>query len=163
VARLGQAALVVPIKIKNEVVGLLVVMRKAAQPFNPSNQALLEAVADYASVSLANARLFSALEERAKMLQHAAESAQSSERAKDEALRGLAHKLSSMVNDLSESLAQVEWVQREAATKLSPEQTAALKKAQEHLQSVRNAIEAFVPRASLAATAPLGAPRQTNS
>ena len=160
VARLGQSALVVPIKVKNEVAGLLVVMRKASLPFNPSNQALLEAVADYASVSLVNARLFVALEERAKMLQHAAESAQSSERAKDEALRILAQKTSSVVNDLNESIAQIELTQREAAAKLSPDQAEVLKKALEHLQSVRDLIETIVPRASLAVTAPLGAPRR---
>lgn len=54
----------VPVKLKKEVVGLLVVVRKAPNPFSPSNKTLLEAVADYASISLVNASLFQALEER---------------------------------------------------------------------------------------------------
>ena len=64
VSQLGEAALVVPVKAKKEVMGLLVVVRKAGQPFSNSQQALLEAVADYASISLVNTRLFKALEER---------------------------------------------------------------------------------------------------
>jgi len=64
IASLGKSALVVPVKVKNNVVGLLVVVRKAAQPFSKSSQALLEAVADYASISIVNARLFRALNER---------------------------------------------------------------------------------------------------
>ncbi|HSO26540.1 MAG TPA: response regulator, partial [Anaerolineales bacterium] len=63
-AKIGSAALVIPVKIKKEVIGLLTVVRHEARPFSPSNQALLEAVADYASISMVNARLFRALEER---------------------------------------------------------------------------------------------------
>jgi two-component system NtrC family sensor kinase len=76
VSRLAQSLLVIPIKAKKEVMGLLVVARKTATPFGPSNQALLEAVADYASISLVNARLFRALEERARSYQESAEASQ---------------------------------------------------------------------------------------
>jgi signal transduction histidine kinase/DNA-binding response OmpR family regulator len=86
VARMGQSALVVPIKARKEVVGLVVVVRKTPAPFGTSNQALVEAVADYASISLMNAHLFNALEARARSLQQVAESAQVSERVKDDLL-----------------------------------------------------------------------------
>ncbi|MFM8320814.1 MAG: response regulator [Chloroflexota bacterium] len=89
VAQLGQSALVVPVKLKKEVVGLLVVVRKEPHPFNPSNRTLLGAVADYASISLVNAGLFRALEERARSLQQAAEAAQASERKKLELINSL--------------------------------------------------------------------------
>jgi DNA-binding response OmpR family regulator len=69
VASLGQSAVVVPIKIQKEVIGLLVVVRKVDQLFERNMQALLEAVADYASVSLVNARLFRALQETADAAQ----------------------------------------------------------------------------------------------
>jgi DNA-binding response OmpR family regulator len=65
VASLGKTAAVVPIKVQNEVIGLLLVLRKAEHPFDRSDQTLLEAVADYASISLVNARLFRALEQTA--------------------------------------------------------------------------------------------------
>jgi len=66
VASLGKSAAVVPIKVQNEVIGLLLVLRKAEYPFDRSNQTLLEAIADYASISLVNARLFRAVEQTAE-------------------------------------------------------------------------------------------------
>jgi len=72
VSALGKSAAVVPIKVRSEVIGLLLVVRKKERPFDRAEQTLLEAVADYASISLVNARLFQALEQ-------AAESAKSGE------------------------------------------------------------------------------------
>lgn len=86
VSRLGQSALVMPVKVKNEVVGLLTLIRKAPRPFGPNVQALLGALTDYASISIVNARLFRAVEERAQSLQSAVERAQFSEQQKDETL-----------------------------------------------------------------------------
>ncbi|HNB51013.1 MAG TPA: GAF domain-containing protein, partial [Anaerolineales bacterium] len=62
----GQSIMVMPVKAQKQVIGLLVVMRKQPQPFTKSNQFLLEAVADYAAISLVNASLIQAMEERAK-------------------------------------------------------------------------------------------------
>jgi len=61
VANLGRSACVVPIKIQKEVIGTLVVLRQDARPFEKREQAILEAIADYISISLLNARLFRAL------------------------------------------------------------------------------------------------------
>ncbi|MEN9562165.1 MAG: hypothetical protein RIR73_409 [Chloroflexota bacterium] len=66
IAALGSAAGVVPIKIKNEVIGLLIVVRKEDVEFVRDSQTMLEAMADYASISLVNARLFRALEQTAE-------------------------------------------------------------------------------------------------
>ncbi len=63
VAALGKSAAVVPLKVQNEVIGLLIVVRKADREIEMATQNLLEAVADYASISLVNARLFRALEQ----------------------------------------------------------------------------------------------------
>lgn len=94
VSQLGQSTLVVPVKLKKEVVGLLVVVRKAPNPFSASNKTLLEAVADYASISLVNASLFRAVEERARSMQQAAEKALDSDRKKDQALLNFKHEIS---------------------------------------------------------------------
>lgn len=75
VTLLGNSVVVVPVKVQQEVIGLLVVVRKADVVFDRNMQTLLEAVADYASVSLVNARLFRALKE-------SADSAQAGEQAK---------------------------------------------------------------------------------
>ena len=85
---LGQSALIVPIKVQKQVVGMPVVMRRQPQPFNPSDQHLLEAVADYAAISLANAHLFRAIEERARRYQSLVESAQANERIANELMQG---------------------------------------------------------------------------
>jgi two-component system NtrC family sensor kinase len=69
VARIGRAALIVPIQVRDQSVGVINVARKDTRPFSERNQAMLEAVADYASISLVNARLFQALEMRAKKLE----------------------------------------------------------------------------------------------
>jgi signal transduction histidine kinase len=97
IASLGQSALVVPVKIKNEVVGLIVVVRKTSQPFSKSSQALLEAVADYASIAIVNARLFRVLEERVRISQQAANSAQFGERIGNELLRLAGNQLAQKV------------------------------------------------------------------
>ncbi len=65
VSTLGRAIAIVPIKTRRDVIGLLVVMRQKEHPFTENTQMLLEAVADYAAISLVNAHLFKALEETA--------------------------------------------------------------------------------------------------
>lgn len=76
-ARIGRAALIVPIKVRDRPVGVLNVARRDSRMFTERNQAMLEAVADYASISLVNARLFQALESRAKRLEREMEQTQS--------------------------------------------------------------------------------------
>lgn len=68
-ARLGTAALIVPIKVRDKPIGIIAVARKEGQPFSDRNQTMLEAVSDYASISLVNAGLFQVLEARARRLQ----------------------------------------------------------------------------------------------
>ncbi len=75
ISQFGNAALVVPVKAQKQVIGLIVVIRGKPIPFSKNNQSLLEAVADYAAISLVNARLFRALEERAARLQKEVEKA----------------------------------------------------------------------------------------
>jgi len=69
IARFAKAALVVPIKARDQAIGVITVAREQAKAFSEPNQRMLEAVADYASISLINARLFQALTGRAEQLQ----------------------------------------------------------------------------------------------
>ncbi len=82
IAALGKSVGVIPIKIKNEVIGLLIVVRKKDNEFSRDAQTMLEAMADYASISLVNARLFRALE-------HTAENARAGEKRRQAALETL--------------------------------------------------------------------------
>jgi two-component system NtrC family sensor kinase len=69
VFRLGKAILICPVKSQNQVIGLLVIMRRSEHAFSQNETKLLEAVSDYASISLANVRQFLAVEERLRALQ----------------------------------------------------------------------------------------------
>jgi len=90
VALLGNSVVVVPVKVQQEVIGLLVLVRKADVVFDRNMQTLLEAVADYASVSLVNARLFRALKE-------SADSAQAGEKVKSDQLLATRKELQSFL------------------------------------------------------------------
>jgi two-component system NtrC family sensor kinase len=64
-----KAAVATPIKAKEQVMGVMVAGSKAGKHFTDRDQAMLSAVADYASIALVNGRLFQELEARAKALQ----------------------------------------------------------------------------------------------
>ena len=82
ISTLGKSAMVVPVKVHNEAIGMLVVVRKAEKPFGESEHNLSGAIADYASISLVNARLFRALAQNA-------EAAQNGEKHKNELLQNM--------------------------------------------------------------------------
>jgi len=66
-----KAAVATPIKAKDKVMGVMVAGNKTGKPYTERDQAMLSAVADYASIALVNARLFTELESRARNLQMA--------------------------------------------------------------------------------------------
>jgi DNA-binding response OmpR family regulator len=107
VSMIGRSALVVPVKVRKEVVGLLVVMRKNSSPFLENHQSLLEAVADYASISLVNAHLFKALEERALSLQQAVEKAHIRGKQQDDCLLNLKQQVLPPLFEIKKKLEQL--------------------------------------------------------
>jgi two-component system NtrC family sensor kinase len=72
IAQVCQSVMVVPIKAKNESIGVISVGHTDPRGFSVREQAMLEAVADYASIAMINARLFRALESRASPKKSAA-------------------------------------------------------------------------------------------
>lgn len=104
ISSLGQSTMIAPIKAQKQVIGLLVVMRKQPQAFVESEQHLLEAFADYASISLVNARLFQAVENRAQTLQRLANSAQMGEKITNELLQVVKTALRLRLNDAYQAL-----------------------------------------------------------
>jgi signal transduction histidine kinase/DNA-binding response OmpR family regulator len=138
VFQLGQSILVVPVKVKKEVVGLLVVLRKKPDPFSEDSQTLLEAVADYASISLVNTHLFKALEERARSHQAAAELAQLSERIKDDILANSSEELLGPVEDARSRLITI---QKRQSGQLGDNQRSAIQAAELQLRLVSASLE----------------------
>jgi DNA-binding response OmpR family regulator len=86
---IGNSILIVPIKIQRQLLGLLVVMRKKAIAFTESEQNLLEAVAEYASISLSNARLFRAIDARASAFEDLAKKSQKNEKISREIIESV--------------------------------------------------------------------------
>jgi two-component system NtrC family sensor kinase len=140
VAQLGQSALVVPVKLKKEVVGLLVVVRRIPQPFSPSNRTLLEAVADYASISLVNVSLFRALEERVRSLQQATESAKSSDRRKSEMIYTAKNELAQPIADVTKALNSLLIGE---TTRLNATQKGVLRSAMDNMQLIESVVNSL--------------------
>jgi DNA-binding response OmpR family regulator len=139
VANLGKAACVVPIKVHKEVIGLLVVVRKALRPFEKMEQMPLEAIADYASMSLLNARLFRALND----------SAQAS-RGKGRQPGSLSEaSRSSMSKEVRSALQQIETLLAETPFSLSEAQRASLQTVRVALQRLSDLIQKTEPSATV--------------
>jgi len=99
--------MIVPIKVQRQVMGILVVMRKQANPFSDSDQHLLEAVADYASISLVNARLFRAIEARAQALQNLANLSLANEKITLEKLMSVERNLDTSIKNMASNLLEL--------------------------------------------------------
>jgi DNA-binding response OmpR family regulator len=135
VANLGRSVCVVPIKIQREVIGMAVVVRKEARPFEKTEQTLLEAIADYVSLSLLNARLFQALNNSV----HTSKEGEKRQNALLESVRSsIAEELQSIIQPLDLLLA-------EKIGRLTEHQLQALRKARAALQRLTRAVEKTTP------------------
>ncbi len=130
ISSLGQAAMITPIKVQKQVIGLLVVMRKQSIPFGASEQHLLEAAADYASISMTNARLFQVVEERARSLESQAARSHTGERIYLEILQQVKDEQQPA---LEAALAAFERLSRDPAARWTANQRPALSELQEQL------------------------------
>lgn len=142
ISSLGQAALIVPVKVQKQVVALVIMLRKTATAFTESEQHLLEALADYASISLTNARLFKTVESRAQAHQALAESAQAGEKITNEVLRVVKKELRGPV-ELTRSA--LERLTKDPTIRWTPNHRADLTTMQENLTLLARTTEAIVP------------------
>ena len=136
VAALGKSAAVIPIKVQNEVIGLLIVVRRFDTEIGREEQALLEAVSDFASTSLVNARLFRALEQ-------SAEAARDSEKRQNLALENIR---TAVAKELQAAGYPLNLVLTEMPGTLNNEQKQALHSVQEALNRLTRASEKSVPQ-----------------
>ncbi len=134
VSALGKSIGVIPIKIQSEVIGLLIVARKIDREITREAQTLLEAMADYASISLVNARLFRALEKNA-------ESARTGEKHRYAALEAVRN---SIQTELQAASYPLNLVLTEMPGVLNPEQRQALESVQGALQRLSRSSEKTV-------------------
>lgn len=134
IAALGKSVGVIPIKIQNEVIGLLIVIRKEDREITRDSQALLEAIVDYASISLMNARLFHALEE-------SVENARSGEKYRYSMLQSVRDSIN---NEIQAANYPLNLVLTEMPGPLTPEQRKALESVQAALQRLAHSSEKTV-------------------
>jgi DNA-binding response OmpR family regulator len=135
IVNLGKSVCVVPIKVQKEVIGMLVVVRKEARAFSKTEQALLEAVSDYASISLVNARLFRALSD-------SVQSAKEAQRRQNIVLENIR---SSVAEELRASIYPVDLLLTGKPGPLSEEQRQALQTTRAALQRLSRAAEKTTP------------------
>jgi DNA-binding response OmpR family regulator len=126
IAALGKAIMVVPVKVQNEAIGLLTLVRKAEKAFGESELTLAGTIADYASISLVNARLFRALAQ-------SAEAAQAGEKHSNDGLQTLRKEIYSAMQTAAYPL---DVVLSEKTGLLSPEQKHALESVQKSIMNV---------------------------
>jgi two-component system NtrC family sensor kinase len=134
VSVLGKSIGVIPIKIQNEIIGLLLVVRKADVEISRDDQTLLEAIADFASISLVNARLFQALEKTVET----ARTGENSRYASLEALR------TSVRNETQAAAYPLDLLLTQAPGPLTLEQKQALEAVQTALQRLMRSSEATI-------------------
>jgi len=138
ISRLGRSALIVPIKNKNDTVGLIVVVRDAPKPFSPSNRSLLEALAEYATIALINSDIFESVENRANSLMGLAEAARKSENVKAEVVNTVHEELDLTLSGI---LQEVSGLVNDSENPLSKEQTESIQKINDFLKRSALAVE----------------------
>jgi len=151
ISTLGQSILIVPIKIQKQTFGLLTMVRRVPQPFSLSEQNLLEAAADYASIALVNARQFKLLEDRQRQSQEAAQAAQAAEKLKTQSIDSLVRQLRP---EVEAARGHVGTLVQGKKGKLPPEQQQILLAVQEKIALLSRLVGAgtapLTPSASLA-------------
>ncbi len=133
--QVAKSAAAVPIKAKDRVMGVMVAGNKSGKPFTDRDQAMLSAVADYASIALVNAALFHAIEARAKAAQKSYDDLAELARQKDEAVYNLTRELHLPLSQARESLAQV------ARGPLTPQQGEAMRTALDRLDALQKVLQ----------------------
>ena len=135
VANLGKSACVVPIKMQREVIGMSVVVRKDTRPFEKMEQTLLEAISDYVSIALLNARLFRALNTSV----HTSKEGEKQQTALLESVR------SSISEELQSAVQPMDVLLAEKIGSLNNQQRQALRAARVALQRLTRAVEKTTP------------------
>src|SRR3990172_8334851 len=138
ISQVAKSALVMPIKAREQTVGVITVANKTARPFGDRQQALLAAVGDYASIAIVNVRLFQVMETRAKAAQQALDDMKSVEKTKNDTLRKIRLQLRA---PLTQAQNYIDLALVEEASKLNNRLRNHLKLAVERIAAAKQALE----------------------
>ncbi len=155
--RAGQvvkAAVAVPLKAKDKVIGVIVAGNRTGRPFSERDQAMLSAVADYAVIAIVNGRFFQAMEARMQSLQQGYEAQVADNGRKDQALQRVAQQLRA---PLIQARGTLEPLVNGQGGPLAPRQAESIHAALERLA----ALQRLVDELPATAPAPAGANKTT--
>jgi DNA-binding response OmpR family regulator/signal transduction histidine kinase len=107
VAAFGQAIIILPIVARQQVIGMLTLMRRESKPYSESDIRILEALGDYAAISLANAYLFTANEEGANSLHYSLENFQLNQKVSYSLVKAIKHEIQTSLKKISAVYAQI--------------------------------------------------------
>ena len=99
-----ESILVVPLKHEQEVVGMIAVEYKSPQPFNNYQKAMLEVIAEYASIVLENSTRFQKLEQQLSSLQQSSIYTRIDSNLKNDLLFQAGMEMRGLLNRLMENL-----------------------------------------------------------
>jgi GAF domain-containing protein len=162
--RAGQvvkAAVAVPLKAKEKVIGVIVAGNRTGKPFTERDQAMLSAVADYAVIAIINGWLFQAMEARVQTLQRAYDDQVNANLRKDAEVARTAEQLKTPLAQMRTTLEPLVHGQVGA---VSPRQAEIVHAALDRLSALERQIDALrapttpATPASTPATAPAGQP-----
>jgi signal transduction histidine kinase/FixJ family two-component response regulator len=138
VSQIAKSVLVVPIKVREQTVGVLTVAHKTPIPFTDRQTLLLNSVADYASIAIVNMRLFQALEQRAHTMQQQYDQLQESEKRRAQTMYKLSQE---MRGPVAQAKSWLDTALTEIGGKLKETQRTPLKNASEKLAGVWQLLE----------------------
>jgi signal transduction histidine kinase/DNA-binding response OmpR family regulator len=142
ISSLGQSALIIPIKASRQVIGLLTLVRRTTKAYTTDEQRLVEAIADFASISLVNARLFRVLEERVRHQQILAENALMGEKITSELLQKVKNELHLTLTHSQKGITQLT---KDPTTRWSNKQRQELATIEAALSNLSQLAEAITP------------------
>ncbi|MCC7361710.1 MAG: response regulator [Anaerolineales bacterium] len=148
--RAGQvvkAAVAVPLKAKERVIGVIVAGNRTGRPFSERDQAMLSAVADYAVIAIVNGRFFQAMEARVLQLQGNLEALTADAARRDQQAQALAQRLRA---PLIQARSTLEPLVHGQVGALTAQQAASLHAALERLTALQQLVDEL-PRPSGAA------------
>jgi len=138
ISRLCRSALIAPIIVNKETVGLVAVARDVPKPFSATKRTLIEALADYSSIALVNSELFEDIENRALSLMGAAESSQKSEKVRADVLSKLSEELDTALSEISH---EVEFVTGDRNNPITEQQAESMRFINERIQRAKIAVD----------------------
>jgi DNA-binding response OmpR family regulator len=139
ISKLGNSALLIPVKSKDRVTGILTVMRKLEKPFGESDQTLLQAISGFISISTANAHLLHELDVRTSVThQLHPEQVTAATLKKDDLDQELEESINASIDPILTLII-------EENQKLTEKQTRLLQTAQKELQKVLSILERKKP------------------